>query len=183
MVQKVEGTVTVENARIIFRNFAGKEGQYNREGDRNFAVILEPTVAEQMLADGWNVKYLRAREEGEQPTPYIQVSVSYKGRPPRIVIITSKGRTTLPEGMVEIVDWVDIETVDLIITPYNWSVRGENGVKAYLKTMYIVIAEDDLDRKYSDVPEIEAGNKPLAIAAGPNDDDIMDVEVVEDVDE
>jgi hypothetical protein len=180
MVQKVEGTVTIENARILFRNFAGREGQYNREGDRNFAVTLDPAVAEQMLADGWNVKYLRPREEDEQPTPYVQVSVSYKGRPPRIVIITSKGRTTLPEDMVEIVDWVDIATVDLILTPYNWGpIKGEYGVKAYLKTMYIVIAEDDLDRKYSDVPEIEAGTKPLAITAGP-DEDIMDVEVVDD---
>jgi hypothetical protein len=180
MTQKVEGTVTVENARIIFRNFAGREGQYNREGDRNFAVILDPVVAEQMLADGWNVKYLRPREEDEQPTPYVQVSVSYKGRPPKIVIITSKGRTTLPEDMVEVVDWVDIATVDLIITPYNWSVRGETGVKAYLKTMYLVIAEDDLDRKYADVPEIEAGNKPLAISAGYDDEEVVDAELVEE---
>jgi hypothetical protein len=175
-----ENTVLMEGVRIIFRNFAGKEGQYNREGDRNFGVILDPAVAEQMLADGWNVKYLRAREEDEQPTPWVSVSVSYKGRPPKIVIITSKGRTTLPEDMVEVVDWVDIATIDLIITPYNWSVRGENGVKAYLKTMYLVVAEDELDHKYSDVPEIEAGTKPLAISSGYNEEEVVDAEVVDD---
>jgi len=30
-----ENTVLMEGVRIIFRNFAGKEGQYNREGDRD----------------------------------------------------------------------------------------------------------------------------------------------------
>ncbi len=45
-------TFMVEDARLIFRNFAGKEGQYNREGDRNFAVILPDDVAEQMEKDG-----------------------------------------------------------------------------------------------------------------------------------
>jgi hypothetical protein len=66
-----ENTVLMEGVRIIFRNFAGKEGQYNREGDRNFGVILPDDVAQQMLADGWNVKYLKPREErcrgGERP--------------------------------------------------------------------------------------------------------------------
>ncbi len=33
-----DNTVLMEGVRIIFRNFSGKEGQYNREGDRNFAV-------------------------------------------------------------------------------------------------------------------------------------------------
>jgi hypothetical protein len=34
-----DNTVMMEGVRIIFRNFSGKEGQYNREGDRNFAVL------------------------------------------------------------------------------------------------------------------------------------------------
>ena len=36
-----DNTVLMEGVRIIFRNFSGKEGQYNREGDRNFAVLLD----------------------------------------------------------------------------------------------------------------------------------------------
>jgi hypothetical protein len=150
-----ENTVMMEGARIIFRNFAGKEGQYNREGDRNFCVLLDPDVAEAMAKDGWNIKALRAREEGEEEQPYVQVAVNFKGRPPRVVMITSRGRTTLFEDEVEILDWADIQNVDLIIRPYEWVVNGKSGIKAYLQSIYVTIDEDELELKYSDVPDVE----------------------------
>lgn len=147
--------VTIEDARIVFRNFAGNAGKFNREGDRNFAVLLPPDIAEAMAADGWNVKTLAAREEGDDEQPYVQVTVSYKGRPPHIVLITSQNRTALDEGTVELLDVVDIEKVDLIVNPYEWELAsGANGVKAYLKTMFITIREDELQLKYSNLDEL-----------------------------
>jgi hypothetical protein len=153
--------VVMEGMRIIFRNFAGKEGQYNREGDRNFGVILPPDVAEAMAADGWNVKYLKPREddEDEVETPWLSVSVAFdKGRPPKILLITSRGKTALDENTVEQLDWVDIAVdddgnpkVDLIVRPYFWDVSGRTGIKAYLQTMYVTIEEDDLARKYAEM--------------------------------
>jgi len=143
--------IFVEDARIIFRNFEGREGQYNRAGDRSFHVLLGDDMAEEMEKQGWNIKYLKAREEGDTPTPHVEVVVSYKGRPPHIVMITSRGRNKLGEDEVEVLDWVDIKTVDLMLNPYEWVVNGKSGTKAYLKSMYVTINEDPLELKYGHV--------------------------------
>jgi hypothetical protein len=156
MTQYVDNTVTLEAVRLIFRNFAGKEGKYNREGDRNFSVLLDDDIAGKMAEDGWNIKMLASREEGEPPQPYITVSVGFKNRPPRIVMITSKGRTSLSEDECEVLDWVDIKTVDLVLRPYSWAVGDKVGVKAYLKTIFVHIHEDPLELKYADLDELPA---------------------------
>jgi len=142
-------TFMVEDARLIFRNFSGKESQYNREGDRNFAVILDAETAKIMEKDGWNVKYLDAREEGEEDTPYIQVAVNFKNRPPRVVMITSTGRTHLDNDSIEVLDWADIQTADLIARGYDWVVGDKSGTKAYLQSLFVTIEEDELERKYA----------------------------------
>lgn len=151
-----DGTVLMEGVRLIFRNFAGKEGKYNAEGDRNFGVVIDDATAEAMLADGWNVKYLKPREEDEDetPTPWLPVAVGYgKGRPPRVVVITSRGRTNLDESSVEMLDWADIVNVDMIVRPYHYEVRGDKGVKAYVQSIYVTIEEDELEKKYADLDQ------------------------------
>lgn len=142
-------TFMVEDARLIFRNFSGKEGQYNREGDRNFSVILDHEVAEAMLKDGWNVKYLASRDEDEPDTPYIQVAVNFNNRPPRVVMITSTSRTNLNEDSVDTLDWAEIKNADLIARAYEWTVNGKSGIKAYLQSLFVTIEEDALERKYA----------------------------------
>lgn len=141
-------TFMVEDARIIFRNFTGKEGPFNSEGDRNFCVVLDLDIGKQMLKDGWNIKYLASREDGEEDTPYIQVRVNFKQRPPRVVMITSTSRTSLREDSVDTLDWADIQTADLICRGYEWNVNGKAGVKAYLQSLFVTIEEDALERKY-----------------------------------
>lgn len=140
--------ITIENAQIAFRNFSGKEDRYNAAGKRNFAIILTPMMADKMLADGWNVKHLKARDEGDTPTPYIQVSVSYENRPPKIVMITKRGKTFLSQDEIELLDWTDFHTVDVTLNPYDWNVNGNAGVKAYLKSFYVRIVEDYLAEKW-----------------------------------
>ena len=141
-------TIKIEDARLLFRNFEGKEGPYNRKGDRNFAVVLDDDTAKILERDGWNVKYLKSREDDEPETPYIQVAVNFDNRPPRVVMITSSGRTNLNAESVEILDYADIRLADLIIRPYDWVVNGKSGRKAYLQSLFVTIEEDELERKY-----------------------------------
>jgi hypothetical protein len=150
------GTIVLEGRRILFRNFTGEEGRFNAKGQRNFNVLLEDEEAKAMLADGWNVKYLQPREEGDEPQPRLEVSVRFGKNPPRIILITSRGKTPLDESMVSLLDWAEIENVDMIIRPYEWEVSGRTGVKAYLKSLYVTVREDALELKYIDVPDSAA---------------------------
>lgn len=145
---------TVENAKIIWPNFSGLEGQFNAKGDRNFTIVLEPTDAQQMAEHGWNVKFRDPRDEGDDPQATLQVSVNFKGRPPVVYMITSRGRTHLGEDMIGLLDSVEIIQADLMVNPYEWNVNGKSGVKAYLDKMFVTIREDVLDRKYADVPDV-----------------------------
>lgn len=141
--------IMIENAHIFRRNFTGREGMYNQAGQRNFLVSLDEKTAKEMAKDGWNVKFPEARDEEEDVRdPYIQINVGYKIRPPRIVMITSTGRVIMTEDTVEALDWVDIDTADLIFTASEWSVNGKSGIKAWLKSLFVTIEEDELERKY-----------------------------------
>lgn len=141
--------VTIENAQLVYRNFAGKQTQYNAAGKRNFNVVLDEATAEAMKADGWNVRMREPQEEGDEPMYMIQVAVGYENKPPKIVMITSGGRTFLDEDSVETLDYAEFKLVDIVLNPYAWEVNGKTGIKAYLKTMFATIDEDPLERKYA----------------------------------
>lgn len=145
--------IIIENARIGFRNFSGKEGKYNPAGRRNFCVFLDSKIAEELIGDGWNIRYLEPRDPDDDKQAYLQVTVNFSNIPPKIIVITSKNKTTLEESTVNMLDWAEIENVDLIIRPYNWDVNGKSGVKAYIKSMYVTLVEDEFEKKYRDVPD------------------------------
>ena len=148
MAYKKTNNIMIEDARLIFKNFSGEESKFNRAGNKNFCVVLDHDMAEDLAAEGWNIKYLRPREDGEEPTPYLQVTVAYGNIPPKVIMIAGRNKTPLDSVSIGTLDYAEIANVDLVIRPYNWEVNGKQGIKAYLKTMYVEIEQDAFASKY-----------------------------------
>lgn len=142
-------TLIMENAKIRFRNFAGRPDEYTREGDRSFALVIEDEeLANKLREDGWNVKMRLPKEEGAEPWYYLKVKVNFDGIPPKIVEVTSRNRVALNEDTVGILDTAELKSVDVEVSPYHWEIGGRRGITAYLKTMYATIEEDPFAAKY-----------------------------------
>lgn len=135
----------LDNARIIWRNFAGAQKRYNAEGLRNFHVVLDNETADLLTADGWNVKSHNGREEGEADWYTLKVAVRFDNYPPSIILKHGAVRTPLNETMLEILDWAEITDLKLMINGSRYSTPTKSGVKAYLSRMVVSIADQDFE--------------------------------------
>ena len=134
----------IDDARIIYRNFAGRGDKYNREGDRNFAVVIpDEEMAKELTDRGWNVKIKPPREDGDTPFMFLPVKVKFNDRGPNVYLKTGNNQNRLDEESIGLIDNIDIISVDLDIRPFDWDVNGKQGRTAYLQSMRVT---QDIDR-------------------------------------
>ena len=146
------GILQIDDARIIYRNFAGVGSKYNREGDRNFAVVIpNQEIADKLTAEGWNVKVKPPREEGDDPFMFLPVKIKFNDRGPVVYLKSGDNRAIkLDEDSVECLDNIDILSVDLDIRPYNWEVNGKEGRTAYLQSIHVTQEIDRFSVRYAE---------------------------------
>ena len=143
--------IVVENAHITFRHFSGKEDDMHREGERDFTIIIyDPEQAASLMADGWNLKEKESSREPGSVYWTLKVAVRFDNVPPMVRLFSGKSRVKLDEGSIGILDQIEFETVDVVITPYHWVMGNKDGIKAYLKSMYVKQKLDPLEEKWND---------------------------------
>ena len=145
------GILQIDNARLVYRNFSGIGSKYNREGDRNFSVIIDDQeVADALIEEGWNVKIKPPRDEDETPFMHLPVKIKFSDRGPNIYLKTGARMNRLDEDSIDCLDNVDIVEVDLDIRPYDWEVNGKNGRTAYLQSIHVTQEVDRFAERYAE---------------------------------
>lgn len=146
-----KGILQIDDARIIYRNFSGIGSKFNREGDRNFSIIIEDQdVADELVKNGWNVKIKPPRDEDDTPFMTLPVKVKFNDRGPIVYLITGKRKNELDEESIGILDNVDILGVDLDLRAYDWEVNGKTGRTAYLQSICVTQEVDRFAERYAD---------------------------------
>ena len=147
-----KGVLQIDDARIIYRNFSGVGSKFNREGDRNFAVVI-PTeeLADRLIELGWNVKIKPPRDDEEEPFMYLPVKVKFNERGPAAYLRSGENMIKLDEESVSCLDDVDILSVDLDIRPFDWDVNGKQGRSAYLQSICVTQQIDRFAARYGKV--------------------------------
>ena len=145
------GTLQIDDARIVYRNFSGAASKFNREGDRNFSVVIpNQTLADALINDGWNVKIKPPRDEDDSPFMHLPVKVNFNERGPAVYLKTNNTMNKLDEETVGMLDNIDIVSVDMDIRPYDWEFNGKTGRTAYLHAMRVTQRVD----RFSAEPEM-----------------------------
>ena len=141
----------IDNARIVYRNFSGESSKFNREGDRNFAIVIEDEeTAEQLSNLGWNIKIKPPRDDDDQPFMFLPVKVKFNDRGPAVYLKSGEADPVkLDEESIGCLDEIDILDVEVDIRPYDWEVNGKAGRTAYLQSMLVIQEVDRFAARFN----------------------------------
>jgi hypothetical protein len=145
------GILQIDDARLIFKNFEGRGDKFNREGDRNFSILIEdPEDADALMERGWNVKIKPPRDDDEGPFMRLPVKIKFSEYGPKVYLKSGRPEPVeLDEESISCLDNIDIESVDLDIRPFDWEVNGRTGRTAYLQSIHVVQRVDRFAARYA----------------------------------
>lgn len=175
-------TIKLRYVQIIYRNFSGKPGPFNEEGERSFSILLPEETALDLTARGLNVKALRLTDPDDPQMYHLPVAVSYRRRPPRVYMVTGDGermplrKALLSEDMVGMMDNLELGECHMMIAISNYEVRGTKGKKCYLQSFFGHILQDELEQEYATVEDMVEDD----LQQHHDEDNVIDGEIVND---
>lgn len=150
------GILQIDDAKIVYRNFKGEGSKYNREGDRNFSLIIpNREIADKLIEEGWNVKIKPSNNDEEDEFITLPVKVKFNDRGPQVFIVSGESHRKLKEDTVAMLDDIDIASVDLDIRPYDWTIQEgtpneKSGRTAYLQSIKVIQNIDRISAQFAE---------------------------------
>lgn len=149
----------IPGSEITWRHIsdsANNNDPYRRPGVRYFAIKLDDEFAEELEQQGWPVIWRNIKRGDDDSVEimqaYLKVFIKYGTRYPVDIYLVSKDRRSKIELKESDLDslYVDtkLESIDVTIRPYHWVYGNDSGVKAQVRAMNILLAQDGLDDDY-----------------------------------
>ena len=69
---------------------------------------------------------------------FLPVKVKFNDYGPIIYVVSNGTQVKLDATTVNLIDTIDIDSVNLDVRPYDWEVNGSTGRSAYLQTMQVI---------------------------------------------
>lgn len=149
--------IQIENARIIWPNFSGKAGRFNREGERDFTLVIpNEEIYEALINDvnefgaGWNVRYRDPIDPDGEPFITMKVKVNCNEYGPKAMLISGGRKIDLNAESISCLDSIDMAVVDLTIRANDGEMNGKAYRSAWLDAIYVTQELDPLAAKYND---------------------------------
>ena len=149
--------ISIEDTNFIWRtNFSGdpERDSFGSDARQANLIIPDPAMAEELIAEGYNIKQTKPREgeeEGFEPRYFVSVKVNFDSfNPPRIYLVSGDADPLLlDEESIDILDRCQVMNVNAILNPYENPRTGRKSL--YVRTMYVEqdIEDDPFAQRYA----------------------------------
>ena len=142
--------LVLTDAELLYTNFSGRIGQYNRDGKRYFNVYVDdPEIVNKLTEDGWRVSIRTPKTPDEPIRHSIKVMVSYQFEPfPVIIRVVNGAEYYLDETTVGQLDKDRILKALVKVHGSGKKNSPDGKFTAYLDKMVVECEEDPFDTEY-----------------------------------
>lgn len=144
--------------QITWRNMEDhsdtKDKTIGKPGVRYFAIKLDTDFANQLQDEGWNIIWRNVgTDEEPEMKAYLKIFIKYDSPLPTEVYLANpqtaeKFPVTGPELDALHIDGKKLDHIDVYVRPYHWHYLNDEGIKAQVEEMNIILAQSGLQDNY-----------------------------------
>lgn len=148
MLNITDRNISIEGARVRYRDLSGKPSDYNKNGQRNITIELDMEDALTLKDMGFNVRFPEVGPDGDERAPLFKIIVSKFSKVYRVNSERQSIRE-LHEDEVTDLQAYRLRNVDLTFYGRDYEIGKRVVRSAYLSSGYFDVEETYFDKKYS----------------------------------